>query len=317
MPVSLLWWKIPPNYTDFEKKSSRYTKESQALRLAFCLFYPASAIWTETLPPLHVEGGVFVFYGKLPIMILSEMVSSKRDSTNGQIAAYILEHLDEIKEDSIRDLAAKTFVSISSISRFCRDIGLHDYMELKELLASTSLNFETWSQSPMPDVQKEEYITAVQDSLDQVRSSLDMSQLYRLASDIHAHKKVSIFGMLKAETVAMNLQCDLAMLGKLTTTKVRFFEQSDCLAKASGDDLIIIFSYTGIYYDYGLPRYQTVRPGQRPKIYFITSDKTARTNPAYDEVIWFDSLQNQVSHPYQLQLIGSLIAQCYAHLCQK
>ena len=258
-----------------------------------------------------------MFYGKLPIMVLSEMVSSKGDSTNGQIAAYILGHLDEIKEDSIRDLAAKTFVSISSISRFCRDIGLHDYMELKELLLSTSLNFETWSKSPMPDIQKNEYVAAVQDSLERVRNSLDMNQLYRLAKDIHSHKKVSIFGMLKAETVAMNLQCDLAMLGKLSTTKVRFSEQSDYLSHAGEDELIIIFSYTGIYYDYGMPRRQTVHRGARPKIYFITSDPAAKNNRAYDEVIWFDSLQNQVSHPYQLQLVGSLISQCYAHLCEK
>lgn len=257
-----------------------------------------------------------MFYGKLPIMILSEMVSSKRSSTNGQIAAYILEHMEEIKTDSIRDLAAKTFVSISSISRFCRDIGLHDYMEFKELLATTSLNFETWSQNPTPAMQKDDYVSAVQESLERVRKSLDMNQLYRLAEDIHSHEHISIFGMLKAETVAMNLQCDLAMLGKLTTTKVRFSQQSDCLAKAGADDLIIIFSYTGIYYDYGMPRFQTARQGQRPKIYFITSDEAARGNPAYDEVIWFDSLQNQASHPYQLQLIGGLIAQCYAHLCQ-
>ena len=258
-----------------------------------------------------------MFYGKLPIVILSEMVSSNRDSTNGQIAAYILEHLDEVKEDSIRDLAAKTFVSISSISRFCRDIGLHDYMELKELLATTSLNFEMYSQNPMPGEQKNEYVSAVQDSLERVRRSLDMTQLYRLADDIFSHRNVSIFGMLKAETVAMNLQCDLAMLGKISTTKVRFSDQSEYLAKAGADDLIIIFSYTGIYYDYGMPRYHTDRRGDRPRIYFITSDPNARANAAYDEVIWFESLQNQVSHPYQLQLIGGLIAQCYAHICEK
>ncbi|MEQ2443079.1 MurR/RpiR family transcriptional regulator [Pseudoflavonifractor sp. CLA-AP-H29] len=258
-----------------------------------------------------------MFYGKLPIMVLSEMVSSRSNTTNGQIAAYILEHLEEIKHDSIRDLAAKTYVSTSSISRFCRDIGLRDYMELKELFSTTSLNFETWSQAPDPDVQRDEYVSAVHDSLERVRKSLDMERLYRLANDIRRYQKIAIFGMLKAETVAMNLQCDLAMLGKIATTKVRFSEQSECLATAGPDELLIIFSYTGIYYDYGMPRHQTDRRTQRPKIYFITSDESAKTNPAYDEVIWFDSTQTQVSHPYQLQLVGSLIAQCYSHVLGK
>ncbi len=153
-----------------------------------------------------------MFYGKLPIMVLSEMVSSKRDSTNGQIATYILEHLDEIKDDSIRDLAAKTFVSISSISRFCRDLGLQDFSELKDLIATTSLNFELCSSSQSLQIQKANYVAAVQDSLNRVQDSLDMHLLYQLAKDIRQYQNVAIFGMLKAETVAMNLQSDLAML---------------------------------------------------------------------------------------------------------
>ncbi|MCI8547175.1 MurR/RpiR family transcriptional regulator [Pseudoflavonifractor sp. 60] len=258
-----------------------------------------------------------MFYSKLPIMFLSEMVSSKQDSTNGRIAAYILEHLDEIKNDSIRDLAAKTYVSISSISRFCRDIGLSDYTELKELIASTSLNFEVCSQATTPQGQKEDYIAAVQESLEKVRSSLDMELLYRLAQDIYVYKNVAIFGMLKAETVAMNLQSDLTMLGKVSTTKVRFSEQIDYLSAADADDLIIIFSFTGIYYDYGMPQSHLKRQSKRPKIYFITSDIEAKQSGTHDQVIWFDSKQDQASHPYQLQLIGGLIAQCYAHLLQQ
>ena len=54
----------------------------------------------------------------------------------------------------------------------------------------------------------------------------------------------------------------------------------------------------------------------RPRIWFITSDPEARKNPEFDEVIWFDSLQNQASHPYQLQMVASLIAQCYGHLLE-
>lgn len=206
-----------------------------------------------------------MFYGKLPIIVLSEMVSSRRDSTNGRIAAYILEHLDEIKDDSIRDLAAKTFVSVSSISRFCRDIGLHDYMELKALIASTSLNFEVCSQAEMPRRQKEDYIDAVQESLERVRRSLDMDLLYRLAQDIRRYDKIAVFGVLKAETVAMNLQTDLSMLGKMSTTKLPFSEQLSYLQEAGPDELIIIFSFTGVYFQYGMPKHKEATRHKRPK----------------------------------------------------
>ena len=247
-------------------------------------------------------------------MFLSEIVSCRRDSTSGHLAAYILDHLDEIRHDSIRDLAAKTHTSISSISRFCREIGMRDFAELKELIESTTLKFEICSPAQAHPAQLDDYVSAVQDSLERVRKSLDMAKLYRLAEDIRAYSNVAAFGMLKAETVAMNLQSDLTMLGKKCVTKLRMAEQAKYLESATAADLIIIFSYTGIYFDYGMPQSGAGTKAQRPKIYFITSDPEARNSALYDEVIWFDSLQNQASHPYQLQLVGSLIAQCYAHL---
>lgn len=258
-----------------------------------------------------------MFYSKLPIMFLSEIVSSDGDSTNGRLASYILEHIDEVRQDSIRDLAAKTYVSISSISRFCRDIGLQDFTELKALLSSTSLNFEVCSQSPSRRQQKLDYVSAVQNSLDRVRDSLDVEKLHQLAQDIRRYKRVAVFGVLKAETVAMNLQTDLTMLGKQAVTKVRFAHQLDYLSHADEDDLVIIFSFTGIYFDYGLPRGYRSHRKKRPRVYFITSGRNLKDRDLYDEVIWFDSVQDQASHPYQLQLVGSLIAQSYAHLLQE
>ena len=255
-----------------------------------------------------------MFYDKLPIMVLSEMVSGESDSTNGHLAAYILDHLNELREDSIRDLSAKTHVSISSISRFCRDIGLQDFAELKELIATTSLDFEINSDSKDLNVQKSDYISAVEDSLEHVRRSLDMRKLERLAQDIQSHERVYIFGILKGETAAMNLQTDLAMLGKRAVTKLRFSHQAQILSESGPDDLIILFSFAGIFFNYGYPRLTAKKKSQRAKVYFITSDRRAVGSREFDDVIWFDSLQNQASHPYQLQLIAGLIAQSYGHL---
>ena len=256
-------------------------------------------------------------YGKLPVMILSEMVSGDSNDTNALLAAYVLEHFQEIKDDSIRDLAAKTHVSASSISRFCRAIGLRDYMELKELTVSKRLKFEICSQSDIPAVQKDDYISAVTDSMERVRRSIDMEKLERLARDIRRYPRVSIFGVVKGETAAMNLQTDLAILGKAAVTKLRYAEQTRHLSKTGSDDLLIIFSYTGAFYDYGYPRIDRAAGKPGAKIYFITSDPKAKQNPFYDEVIWFESLQNQASHPYQLQLVAGLIAQTYAHLLKE
>lgn len=255
-----------------------------------------------------------MFYGKLPIIILSEIASSKSDSMNGHIAAYILSHLKEIKNDTIRELAGKMNVSTSSISRFCRDIGLSDYSELKRLAMDTKMNFEIYSFSDTALQRKDDYISAVEESLEQVRSSIDMNTVRKLCKDIRRYEKIAVFGLLKAEGVALNLQTDLILQGKHVVTKLPFSEQIDYLENADEHCLVIIFSYTGIYFDYGLPKSFKKPRGLRPKVYFITSDPTAKDKGYFDEVIWFNSRQNQVSHPFQLQMVGSLIAQRYAHL---
>ncbi len=259
-----------------------------------------------------------MFYSKLPVVLLSEMAAHDRDSTNGRIAAYLLGHLSEVKHDSIREMAAKMKESPSAISRFCRTIGLEGFNELKDLLAATSLRFEVCSDSASHHQQKEDYVSAVQDSLERVRKTVDMEKVYQLAEDIRRYPRVSIFGLLKSEAVAMDLQSDLAMLGRQCTTKVRYAQQAECLARAGADDLIIIFSFTGAYFDYGIPKGYRQNRKDRPKVYMITSAAAPPSrSDLYDETVWFESLQDQASYPFQLQLVGSLIAQCYAHLLRE
>lgn len=83
-----------------------------------------------------------MIYDKLPIVFLSTIASEKNGSTNCVIATYILEHLKEMQNMGIKDIAKRCNVAVSSISRFCKEIGLRDFVELKELLLSTNLYFE-------------------------------------------------------------------------------------------------------------------------------------------------------------------------------
>lgn len=258
-----------------------------------------------------------MFYGKLPILLLAEITSQSTNTTNSQIASYILNHLNEVRNDSIKELAQKCFVSPSSVSRFCRDMGLNDFAELRELIAETDLKFEVCSDSDDMEIQKKEYVNQVQEGIAMACGSLNMMQIETLVKDIHRYKKVSAFGLLKAETAAMNLQTNLMMLGKLVNTKVHFSQQIEYLEQADEEDLIIIFSYTGIYFDYEYPQNRIHPNISRPKIYFITGNPYVKKSAFLDEVIHFDSRQNQPSHPYQLQIAADLIAQTYAHYRMK
>lgn len=151
----------------------------------------------------------------------------------------------------------------------------------------------------------------VNESLNLAAHTLDYEALDRLAGEISQAKRIAAFGLLKAETAAISLQSDLVMLGKNAVTKVAFREQVDFLAAAQSEDLVIIFSYTGVYFDYGLPR-NVLREG--PKVWLVTGcpdirERFAAKKLSTHRLLTFQSEQDFVSHPYQLQLAASLIAQ--------
>lgn len=247
-----------------------------------------------------------MIYGKLPIVFLSTIVSEKQGTTNATIASYILSHMDEVKDYGIRDLANATHVAISSISRFCREIGLKDYAELRELLTSEEFYFEETNGDEVLPI----YTNSVISSIQTVESSIDMNDIRDLCDDIHQYRSIALFGLLKAASVCMNLQTDLLMIGKQTYSNISYSEQMDYILHASKEDLIIIFSYTGSYFEYQSLRNLEAQL-KKPKIWMITSQKKEQYS-FIDRYILFDSLKNQTSHPYQLQFISGLIAQEYA-----
>ena len=256
-----------------------------------------------------------MLYDKLPIVFLSTIVSEKNGTTNATIASFILDHLNEMQSIGIKEMAEKCNVAISSISRFCKEIGLRDFAELKELILSTNLYYEEPSSKQNSEQRMEDYALKIQESIKQVQQSIDLHQIEKLCEDIKHYQNVSIFGLLKAASVAFNLQSDLLMLGKQSYSNIAYAQQLAYILSATKNDLIIIFSYTGSYFEY-----QNLRALQKkleaPKIWMISSGK--KTYPSYiNEVILFDSKQDQISHPYQLQFIASLIAQEYARRCEK
>lgn len=251
------------------------------------------------------------YYTKLPIALLSELAAGREDSNNCRIARYLLERLDCLGDVSVEKLAAECFVSKATVSRFCRDIGLEDFSELRDLLRQTEKTFTLYGKGLPPREQGLDFCGRMQESLGLAADTLDYEALGRLAEEIKEAGRVAAFGLLKAETAVISLQSDLVMLGINAVTKVAFREQQEFLENAQPGDLIIIFSYTGIYFDYGLPRH-VLRGG--PKVWLVTGcpdirERFAQKGLPGGRLLAFQSEQDFVSHPYQLMMAASLIGQ--------
>ena len=248
------------------------------------------------------------YYGKLPIVLLSEIACTKEDTYRCRIASYVLSRMEEPL--SVDEIARECFVSRSAVSRFCREIGLEDFSELKELQTQTGKTFERIESSPDQSIKGEKFVHGAMLAMEQAVSTLDQTSLCNLTQDILQAERIACFGLLKAETAAINLQSDLTMIGKKALTKVSYRDQMEFLSRSESSDLILIFSYRGIYFEYDLP--PGIRNGQG-KLWIITGNPQVREKlPRWLKnygILSFQSSLDFVSHPYQLLVISSIIAQ--------
>jgi DNA-binding MurR/RpiR family transcriptional regulator len=222
--------------------------------------------------------------------------------------------MDEIETISISELARDCNVSNSSISRFCREIGLSDFTELKELLSTSYRTYELASMESHARSRMMSYADLSASAIRLVAQTLDLNKVHRLCQDIGRYPNVYLFGLMKAGGVAANLHSDLLMLGKVTNCKLPFEQQISCILEAGSQDLILIFSYTGTYFEYSSIYSTLAFSTNKPRIYMITGNTAKKPDRILYDVLSFSSPQTPLAHPCQLQAAAEIIAQEYAYL---
>lgn len=250
----------------------------------------------------------------LIIMLISTINSEPIGSNNHNIASYVLNNIDNLEQESISSIANACYVSNSSISRFCRHIGLKDFNELKDQIKKYreinrgKFHYEEKNEKNYID----SYINQVIKSLTLVRDSLDIGKINNLVNDIHQYKNIYTFGCLQSSYAALNLQADMLTNGKLITTSLNILDQINFIDHSDENDLIIIFSKTGTYFERAYRDYIPNFEKNKSKIYMISMNDYMLKYPFIDEIIYYDCNEDYSSHPYPLHAISSLISLIYA-----
>ena len=250
-----------------------------------------------------------MIYNKLPVALLSLLATEDADSTNAQIASYLMEHAHDAGDLSIRGLAAACHVGTGTVSRFARDAGFESFAELREAFAEVGDGFERAPGGSAPDRTKC-LARAVGSSLARVATTVDHAAIERLVSDLRVYEKIGVYGLLKAQAAALDLQVDLISLGKLADTRVSVADQARRIGEAGPNKLIIVFSYTGTYFD-AVDVEDALRRPNRPKVWMVCGDAHPLP-PFVSDRVTFASDQGRLGHPYSLEFVAGLIAQEYA-----
>lgn len=235
-------------------------------------------------------------------LLLSIINRFPNESPNYKIADYLLHHLGEINHMTTGLLAQQCHVSKSAVSRFCRLIGLEDFLDLQIMIRSGQHSFHHLQYETYADV---DFINHIQQDL----HSLPQLHIHSIVNDLHRYQSIYVMGHLQSSLPAYNLQYHLAQVGKLIRCYDSIVEQKRILIHSTCDDLIIIFTHSGKFFDRIM-----VRPSQlkscQAKIYVISMMTPNKIPPYIDN--WISCLaSNNMIAPIIFTTLTQMIAMTY------
>ncbi|MEF3304663.1 MurR/RpiR family transcriptional regulator [Paenibacillus sp. GYB003] len=165
--------------------------------------------------------------------------------TEQKIADYVMEHPEKVMYHSVTQMADELEVAQSTITRFCRSIGLRGYQELKIMLARDihSGNGQEQEQGKLTLPQKLGQLVMgnIQDTL----KVLDAEQLQEAVAKLLQARKVVIFGLGESGPMAQLLKSKLLGLGLTADALTDVHLQLISAAHLSENDVAVGISQLG------------------------------------------------------------------------
>jgi hypothetical protein len=248
---------------------------------------------------------------RLPELLLGIINTQSPDSVDYSIAHYIMQHTGELDHISVGELAAQCQVSNASISRFCRRIGLEDYLDLQILTRSFRHDAAEKFHVNHSITSNEDFLNESIYQIEQFKRSLDQSFLQKLVHEIHEYKHVAAFGHMQSGNVALNLQHDLSVCRKLIDSSHVYQMQREYIKNAGNDTLILIFSVKGGFFDRLFANGVLLNRQNRPRVYMFTLTHVFAKPPYIDKIIELSSSPDYVNSILLFQLYASLISSNY------
>ena len=184
---------------------------------------------------------------------MQNLVNSRvDDDINKNIANYILQNIYDIDKLTISDLAANTYASTASISRFARSVGCENFNDLKQRM-SDNHNIEEAFKNNLKDIDFKSkrpfktYVENIVNALQNMEEMIDMKEVYELIKEIYENENVYFLGHNFPGLLAQHAQRNLILAGKYVHTYDSAMSHLDVANQCPKDSVVIVFSMNGQY----------------------------------------------------------------------
>lgn len=242
----------------------------------------------------------------------------KKDSPYYRIAHYFAENIYKLKRISIQDIAKDCFVSKSTVSRFCRDVGYEDYFELNHdvyHLAETRFNkFLRYDQDSFEE-RASRYYRDLASGLEYARKYISQSDVEYLTALLFRYRDIVILGSLHSHSVSEYFQHDLGLLNKVVTAPMLPENQQEFIRSSDSNTLILVVSCRGNYFNQMIQDCKPQTSETGPYV-LITNNPNMKNNALYDRVIYIPCQEIYAQHPRNISYFLNLVVLEYAYQAQ-
>ena len=188
---------------------------------------------------------MYAFYSRM-----KKCVEQEDGDTYVWIANYLLQHHKTIAQLSINELAVKCHTSPATITRFCKQVNLSDFKQLKDDCLEYSLFLEQKGNrhqetNDLYDLDFIQYQQDVLASLNETFGQLDEAKLLKSASWIAHAESIGFFGSSFSNFIAKSTSDKFIRVGKKCRSFSTYDDQLWEAQRMTEKDLAIIISFSG------------------------------------------------------------------------
>lgn len=189
---------------------------------------------------------------KNPLIRLREIYHYLSDSER-VVAEYLLANPDVVLAKNIRDLAAKLYVSPSTIVRLCKHLDFSGYREFRQAVIYELAMYDKSQRQENSDITRDDSIESIVEkitnknimSLQETCNLIDMGILKKCVELLSSARNVLLFGIGASQCVAKDAYLKFLRLNKPCFISEDWHAQLLMAKNAAKNDVGIINSYSG------------------------------------------------------------------------
>ena len=218
--------------------------------------------------------------------------SNEEDKTDVIIAKYLLDHIYDLQDKSVYDIAEETFTSRSSVQRFFKRIGFDSYSKLKMSLLESNIHGQRYFKFYKKENFVDNYISDLSFMVNEMHEFSKSEQIEHLVDLIHSSRTTILSFSESSTSAPYEFQEAMANLNKSVRLVTNTTINKDFLSELTYDDLFITLSMSG---NYAIVTLNEISQIQSNKV-LISLNNTESLCNTYDKIITFSS--KHLGHDY-------------------